>query len=579
MWWMRRRLRRSGKIKSEIHPDEIFVDSQNTQEFNRDQFEGRIEQPISRRVFLFFGGVLTLLFVGLFVRAGDLQLVRGVAYAQQAKNNQLSQKIIFADRGTLVDRTGVLLAYNVRLPAGQAGASLTDDFASRVYADFHGLSHTIGYVQPPAKDSSGVYFRTVFLGIDGAERAFDALLGGQNGLKLSETDARGKVISESVVQPQEPGQKIVLSVDAAVTQGLYDALAVRAGSSKFQGGAGVIIDVKTGELLALTSYPEYSQNALESGDSATFKAFTNDSRRPFLNRATNGLYAPGSIVKPVVAIAALTENIIDPNKQLLSTGSISVPNPYDPAHPSVFRDWRAHGLVDMRHAIAVSSDVYFYEVGGGFPGQLGLGITNLDKYFKMFGFGQDAGLAGFSEAAGNIPTPTWKASTFPDDPTWRLGDTYHTAIGQYGMQVTPLQAARAAAAIANGGLLLTPTLLASLPTGQVGSTPAGVPITIPQSALQIVREGMRLGVVEGIAQAVKFDFVHVAAKTGTAQVGVHNEYVNSWMIGFWPYEHPRYAYAVVLERGPSGTLVGSPAVMGSFFLWMQKNAPQYLTSF
>jgi penicillin-binding protein 2 len=162
----------------------------------------------------------------------------------------------------------------------------------------------------------------------------------------------------------------------------------------------------------------------------------------------------------------------------------------------------------------------------------------------------------------------WKAANFPGDP-WRLGDTYHTAIGQYGTQITPLQAVREAAAIANNGILLTPSLLAS-------STPVGTNLGLPEHNMQVVREGMRLWVTDGIAGAVKFDFVHVAAKTGTAQVGLHNEYLNSWMIGFFPYENPRYAYAVVLEKGPAGTTVGSPAVMGQFLSWMEQNTPQYL---
>jgi cell division protein FtsI/penicillin-binding protein 2 len=137
------------------------------------------------------------------------------------------------------------------------------------------------------------------------------------------------------------------------------------------------------------------------------------------------------------------------------------------------------------------------------------------------------------------------------------------------MQVTPLQAAREAAAIANGGTLLTPTLLAS-------TTPEGSKIDISNHSLQVVREGMRQGVTEGIAGAVKFDFVQVAAKTGTAQIGVHNEFINSWMIGFFPYENPRYAYAMVLERGPAHTTMGSPAAMGQFLLWVHDNAPQYV---
>jgi penicillin-binding protein 2 len=353
-----------------------------------------------------------------------------------------------------------------------------------------------------------------------------------------------------------------------VTQGLYDAIAARADASGFQGGSGVVMDIETGEIVALTSYPEFSLQKLSDGDTESLKLLVANKRQPFLNRAVNGLYAPGSIVKPFMGVAALTEGVIDEYKQILSTGSISLPNPYDPSKPSVFKDWRPQGLVDLRHAIAVSSDVYFYEVGGGFQSQPGLGIERIDKYLRLFGFGAPAGLIGFDEPAGTIPTPDWKLATFKGDP-WRIGDTYHTAIGQYGVQVTPLQAARAVAALANGGRLMTPTLFAS-------STPEAVNLNIPQHNLDVAKEGMRLGVVEGIAGAVKLPSVAVAAKTGTAQVGVHNEFINSWLVGFFPYEHPRYAFAIVLERGPAATLVGAPATGGDFFRWMEANTPEYL---
>ncbi len=557
-------LRRRKKVHTEIQPDEILIDSSNSIDFDRDQFEGRMERPFNRRSFLFSGAMLTILCFLLLLRAGDLQIVHGATYMKQALQNQLSQKIVFADRGVITDRTGMPLAYNER-------SSTNDDFATRVYADLRGLAHIVGYAKAPAKDTTGVYYRDAFVGVDGAEKAYDQTLAGTNGMQLTETDAHGKVISESVTQAQQVGGQVTLSIDAKLTQGLYDAIAARADGSGFQGGAGVIIDVKTGEILALTSYPEVPLNALEQGDSQALQAGTMDKRQPFLDRATSGLYAPGSIVKPIVAAAALTEGVISENKQILSTGSISIPNPYDPKHPSVFKDWRAQGWVDVRHAIAVSSDVYFYEVGGGFENQPGLGIDRLDKYFRMFGLGSDTGLAGYPEQTGNIPTAIWKAKNFPSDPTWRIGDTYHTAIGQYGMQVTPLQAARYAAAIANGGTLLTPTLLAS-------STPKGTTLAVSAQALQVVREGMRLGVTEGISGAVKFDFTHVAAKTGTAQVGQHNEYMNSWMIGFFPYEDPKYAYAVVLERGPAGTTSGSPAAVGQFLEWAHQNTPQYFNN-
>ena len=550
------------KTHREIQPDEIFIDASNVSDLNRDQFEGRIERPLSRGSFVVSGGVLMFVFFLLLFRAGNLQIVHGKTFAAQAIENQLSQKILFADRGSIVDRNSVPLAYNERNNIG-------DDFPTRVYAPYRGLAHVVGYVKPPAKDSSGVYYRNAFFGVDGAERAYNNALAGINGVKLTETDAHSKVISESVTQPTQTGGEVTLSIDAQVTQGLYDSIAKLAQQSGFQGGSGVIMDVNTGEILALTSYPEFSQNGLTQGDAEALATTMADHRQPFLNRALSGLYAPGSIVKPIVATAALTEGVIDEYKQILSTGSISIPNPYDKTKPSVFRDWRAQGWVDVRRAIEVSSDVYFYEVGGGFENQPGLGIDRLDKYFKMFGFGVDAGLVGYPEQVGNIPTPTWKAKNFPADPTWRIGDTYHTAIGQYGVQVTPLQAVREAAAIANGGKLVTPTLVAS-------TTAQSTTLPVSSHALQVVREGMRLGVTEGIAGAVKLDFVNVAAKTGTAQIGAHNEFINSWMIGFFPYEHPRFAYAVVLERGPAHTSMGSPAATGQFLNWLHENAPQYV---
>ncbi len=550
------------KKHTEIAPDEIFIDAANVSDFNRDQFEGRIERPLSRRSTVAAGVAVGVLALLLLVRAGDLQIANGAAYAQQAHENQLERRVIFADRGVIEDRTGKPLAWNER-------ATVEDDFATRVYAAYRGLGHTLGYVKAPAKDSAGFYYRDAYVGVDGAEKAFDGLVKGKNGLTLTETDARGKVVSEAKVSPPAAGTTLALSVDAVVTQGLFDSLAARVREARAVGGAGVIMDVRTGELLAMTSYPEYSSEAMVAGDSVAIKKYNADRQLPFLNRVTDGLYSPGSIVKPLVAAAAITEGVIGEYKQILSTGKLVVPNPYNPEKPTIFKDWRVNGWTDAREAIAVSSDIYFYEVGGGFEGQAGLGIARIDDYLQRFGFGSDAGLSGFSEVSGTIPTPEWKSKTFPDDPDWRLGNTYHTAIGQYGTLVTPLQAVRMTAAIANDGMLLAPSLIAS-------TTPQGSAIAIDAHALQVAREGMRQGVTSGIATAVNVPFVQVAAKTGTAQVGVRNESQNAWMIGFWPYENPRYAYAVVLEKMPAGTQIGGSAVMSDFFYFMQANAPQYL---
>jgi penicillin-binding protein 2 len=554
---------RKRKRAREIEPDEILIDSTNPAEFDTDQFEGRMERPLPRRTHLVAMGLMVALMGIYAAQALNLQIVKGATYAKQAAENKLEETIVFADRGLITDRSGTELAFNVR-------ASAEDEFAERVYAPYRGLAHVVGYAKAPTKDASGNYYRTSFVGIEGVEKIYNDALSGKNGTRLTETDAKGAVVSESAQRPPTTGATVGLSLDAEVTQALYDAIAKRAEESKFQGGASVIMDVTTGEVLAMTNYPEYAPQDMLYGRQEAIDTLLNDSRQPFLNRAISGLYAPGSIVKPVVAIAALSEGIISEQKQILSTGSISIPNPYDPSKPSIFKDWRAHGLVDMRRALAVSSDVYFYAIGGGYKDQKGLGILTLDRYLQFFGMGKATGIAGFGEPAGTIPTPEWKEKTFDGDP-WRLGDTYNTSIGQYGVQVTPLQMARMTAALASNGKLFTPTIIGS-------STPVFEQLPFTAHTFDVVHEGMRMAVTEGTAAALNVPFVEVAGKTGTAQVGARNEYMNSWIIGFFPYDKPRYAFATVLERAPAGTATGAPAAMNEFLWWLHQNKPEYLAT-
>ena len=332
------------------------------------------------------------------------------------------------------------------------------------------------------------------------------------------------------------------------------------------------MDVRTGEILALVSYPEYDENLLTEGSrQPAINALIQSSSKPFLNRAIAGLYTPGSIVKPIVATAALNEEIISPAKKILSTGQISVPNPYDRSKPTIFKDWKAHGWTDMKEALAVSSDTYFYFIGGGFGDQKGLGITLLDEYFRIFGLTEKTGIELLGELEGVIPTPEWKAKHFDGD-IWRLGDTYITAIGQYGTEITPLNAARFTAAIANGGKILKPSII----LGGVES-PVERSINFRDEDWKIVREGMRAGVSGpgGTSAGLNVPYVKVAAKTGTAEVGSNKKYVNSWSIGFFPYDEPKYAWAVVMERGPASNTIGATSVTRQLFDWIAVYNPKY----
>lgn len=558
-WRGRNATQRIVGMHAEIEPDEIFLDSSNLPSLDPAQMEGRVERPFSRGSGIALGVAFLIVVVGFGFRAYDLQVVDGAAYAAAAASNRLAHSLIFAERGVIYDRNGIELAWN------EPNDPLP--YPRREYYASPGLAHLLGYVRYPRADDTGAWWRTELAGVSGTESLFDTQLAGENGNKILERDALGAVQREHLVEPATAGDDITLSVDAELQSKLYELLSQHARNFNFKGGAAAIIDVHTGELIALTSFPEYSSQAMVDADSEKIKQYTSSVSSPFLFRAVAGAYTPGSIVKPFVAAAALTEGIISPLKEIYSSGELVVPNPYDPGNPSIFKDWKAHGYTAMREALAVSSDVYFYEVGGGFGDQEGLGINRLDMYFQKFGFGKTTGSIFGDEVSGTIPTPEWKAEVFDNDP-WRLGDTYITAIGQYGMQVTPLQVVRAFAALANGGTLLTPHVLK-------GEDSQGTSIAIKDEDLRVVREGMREAVTseDGTARAMNVPGLKLAGKTGTAQLGTHNEWMNSWAVGFWPYDNPKYAFAVVLEHAPAGTNSGASPAMNPFFYWLVENRP------
>jgi penicillin-binding protein 2 len=580
---MKRTRRRYNR---EIHPEEIFIDSTNIPDFDTNQFEGRIEKPISSLA-IGMVGLVFLLIVFIFIsRLGILQIKNGAHYAALSANNSLKSTPIFAARGVIYDRNGVELAWNAPRTDTTAStstditASTTDESGEiiplRKYTVLDGLSHTLGYVQYPSKDSAGFYYREDFEGIDGAEKYFNNALQGANGLKLIEVDAHNHTQSQNVIRPPKEGAGIYLSIDSRIENALYTSIRDLAERVGFAGGAGIIMDVHTGEVIAETSYPEFSSEIMSTRTNApVIRSYLSNKNKPFLDRVTNGLYTPGSIIKPYMALAALNENIIDPNKVIIGLPYISIPNPYDSTKSTLFRDWKEQGPEDMRKAIQMSSDVYFYEIGGGYKDQKGLGINLIDKYASLFGFGkaitggQTSGDSFFAGAAGTIPTPAWKAANFKGE-AWYLGDTYHTAIGQYGYQVTPAQVVRAVASIANGGTLLNPTIIKD-----EQSSVESVVSSIPAKYFDVVREGMRLSAQSGVAKALNVPFVTIAAKSGTAELGVSRETVNSWITGFWPYENPKYAFAVMLEKGSVHNLVGAAAAMLETLNKVDQTAPEY----
>ncbi len=551
------------KYEPNIHPDEIFMDAKNIPGFEVERFEGVIEKPISRKSFwalgIFFAAVILIFAVKIF----SLQVVYGRSFALRSENNRLRKVSILPNRGIIYDRNGKKLAWN--------------GMDSRSYSNLPGLDNVIGYVGFPSKKDSHSekeLFSKEMVGKDGIEKKYNNILKGKVGLKLMETDSKGKLVSESVQRNPQNGQSVVLSIDANLQSKFFKILKSVSDGRDFLGGAGLLIDVKNGEILSMVTYPEYDSAVLSrGGPKEEIKKLINNKNKPFLNRAISGLYSPGSIIKPLMAVAALNEHIISPEKKIFSSGKISLPNPYFPGKRSVFLDWKAHGWVDMRRALAVSSDVYFYEIGGGFEDQRGLGIKKIMEYSHKFGLGSLTGIDLAGEKKGLVPSPEWKKNNTSDS-MWRIGDTYNTSIGQGFYQVTPIQMAVYVSAIANGGKILTPRLTKVPNKGdfKIVSRDLG----IPAAYFKVAREGMRMSVLLGTSSGLNISSVKIGAKTGTAQVGISKKHVNSWVMGFFPYDKPRFAFVVVMEKGPSENLVGGLYVARQLFDWMSLNTPEYL---
>jgi len=544
------------KTYQHLTPDEIFLDTGNLPEFETDQFEGVIEKPIHSSIIIFFGVFLALAIIIVFGRIFYLQVFEGERYLALSRANNLEHKVLFTERGVLYDRNQKELAWNKN---------------GRAYLSLPGFAHLLGYVGYPTEEeiSEYEYHPKELLGREGVERIYNNTLRGRTGLQIVEVDVTGSVLSEAVLAESVDGENITLSVDSRLQTKLFSIIRDLARERGFSGGSGIMMDVHTGEIVALSNYPEYSPQMLSQGASQEYvDLLRNDKGNPFLNRAIQGVYTPGSIFKPFIALAALQEKIISPEKVIFTNGSLQIPNPYVPGEFTEFPDWKNHGPVTMLDAIAVSSNVYFFQLGGGYTDQRGLGIERIERYAKMFGFGKNTESGFIGEEEGLIPTPQWKKETFNDD--WRIGDTYNSSIGQYGFGVTPLQVVRAVSVIANGGTLIKPTLIA-------GVNGSKHDIDIDEKHLSTVSRGMREAVIRGTATGLFLPDVSIAAKTGTAEIDVSKTLVNSWVMGFFPYENPRYAFTVVMERGPRENYIGGVFAVRQLVEWMLVNTPEYFT--
>jgi penicillin-binding protein 2 len=414
------------------------------------------------------------------------------------------------------------------------------------------FSHLLGYLGKANEEevSEKKYLFDDYIGRTGLEKIYDEQLRGKSGEQLTEVDSSGKLQKVLAIKDPEMGNDLILSIDAELQEKIYDSLKLKLGTLSTSRAAAVAVNPQNGKILALVSLPGFDNNQFIRGLSVEeFDNIFNNKNEPLFNRAVSGLYPPGSTIKPILASAALTEGVIDVNKQINCLGYLNLFDKFSSSIIWTHNDWKAHGPTNIIKAIAESCDVFFYTIGGGYGDIEGLGIDRIKKYLKLFGLGEISGIDLIGEKPGFIPDAQWKEEAKKEK--WYIGDTYNASIGQGDILASPLQIAMATTIVANNGTLFRPQLVEEKKPEIVRKD------IIEKGILEIVRRGMREAVVSGSSRFLSDLSVEVAGKTGTAETA-KNKAPHSWFTVFAPYENPEIVITILIENGGEGSSTAVP---------------------
>lgn len=583
----------------EIETDDIFLDALAKK---KDKYYDKMEIALSNRnfrimsfVFLFI--ILVFLFVSFYY-----QIVQGAYYSEKAKKNKFVFKEVEAQRGIIYDRNLKQLVSNTQsfdlicnldllfkeegagereeveianilnLPLSELKAMIEkekdkkefvvafdldkekvivfkareNDFKAfyikknqeREYVSGPDFAHILGYVS-----------RADGQGGAGIEKYYNEDLKEIAGIIETEKDVYGNVVKEEMKQAPESGKNVVLNIDMDLQEKAAEIMAPVLRDSGAKSGTVIVMDPNSGAILTMLTLPSYDNNIFSKNLSEEeYQKILNDPSVSFFNRAIAGEYAIGSTVKPFIAVEALKEGIITPETTIYCQGGIALKD-------GTFKnDWKAHGYVNLKKAIAESCDVFFYTISGGYGNIKGLGVEKIDSVLDLFGFGKTTEIDLEGETAGFVPTPEWKKEKTGYG--WYPGDTYNISIGQGYLKATPLQLAVAYSAIANGGKIVKPQLVKSIVDQNNNIIKEFAPEVIKEeivenSFLSAVREGMRETVLSpsGTAHSLSYLSVTSAAKSGTAETSKPNVYHNLLTV-FAPYEKPEIVISAIIESVP-----------------------------
>lgn len=508
----------------------------------------------------------TILFVSLFIllwRLFDLTLIQGHELRGLAEGNRTRELVRHAPRGRILDRTGKVLADNI--PTRRMNGIYIENDYRRRYVDGTSNFHVVGYTGEISKeDLLDPYFQLRGylpgdrLGRTGAEAFFEERLRGKDGKELVEITSSG-IITRTLGRVLEiPGEDIELSVDSGLSAVTQNAFPAR------QKGAVIVSRPTTGEILTLYSSPSLDMNIFaESLSQEAYDALASHPDRPMFNRGIGGVYPPGSTFKIITALSALEEGAVTDKTLIEDVGVLKI-GPYS------FPNWyftqygKTDGPVDIIKAIQRSNDIFFYKAGEA------VGITKLSTWAKRLGLGTALGIELPGEAVGLMPDPAWKASRFDTaadhearNDQWYVGDTYHVAIGQGYLLVTPLQINAWTNSIAGSGKLCKPTV--------EKKSQACKDLGIKKETINLITEGMKRACEPGGTGWPLFEFmVPVACKTGTAEFGDPQNRTHAWFTAFAPVEEPEISVTVLVEGAGEGSDKAAPIAKKILEEWFSR---------
>jgi penicillin-binding protein 2 len=452
--------------------------------------------------------------------------------------------------------------------------------STRRYTEGPLLAHLLGYtglISPtllsPAEyrnkiDREG-YTINDRIGAAGLEEQYESVLRGQPGRRMYEVEASGRPVNELRVESPDPGRNLILGLDLDLQRDV--ARLLQEGLNGETTGVAIVMNPKTGDVLAMVTLPTYDDNIFaDDSREEELEQLFKDPAQPFFHRAASGLYPPGSTFKLVTAAAALRDNVANRNTVIESKGAIFVPSEYDPNYRQIFPDWSVLGRLNMVGALANSSNVYFFYLGGGYEPEKfqGLGNERLAAYARQFGYGSTTGIDLPNEAAGVIPDEAWKLQRRGE--RWVKGDTYNMSIGQGYVLATPLQVANFTNALANGGKLVRPRLVkefADTDREQVRTAPPQVirDVDIPPQARATILEGMEAGFSGQLLKDLRVPELRIAGKTGTGEYTGPRDAngalpTHGWFTGFAPIDDPEISVTVFVEKG-TGSKNAAPIAM------------------